>query len=135
MTSPGRSEPRAPRSIRARGQSLSHAERAGYLRAIAAGLRERAADLSQVWPRESGVLYAISSTVASEAAAAFEYYAGLATPVSVRGAGHPCRFGEFGLIVREPVGVVGAIIPWNGPLQLISYKIAPALLAGLTGWC
>ena len=89
MTSPGRSEPRAPRSIRARGQSLSHAERAGYLRAIAAGLRERAADLSQVWPRESGVLYAISSTVASEAAAAFEYYAGLADAGSRSRSGPP----------------------------------------------
>src|ERR1700751_1442015 len=40
--------------------------------------------------------------------------------------------GQFGLIVREPVGVVGAIIPWNGPLGLISNKIAPALLAGCT---
>ena len=35
-------------------------------------------------------------------------------------------------MVREPVGVVGAIIPWNGPLGLISYKLAPALLAGCT---
>jgi aldehyde dehydrogenase (NAD+) len=60
--------------------SLSHAERAGYLRAIAAGLRERAADLSQVWPRESGVLYAISSTVASEAAAASSTTPGWPTP-------------------------------------------------------
>ena len=34
--------------------------------------------------------------------------------------------------MREPVGVVGAIIPWNGPLGLISYKVAPALLAGCT---
>ena len=38
--------------------------------------------------------------------------------------------GGFGLLVREPVGVVGAIIPWNAPLQLISYKVGPALLAG-----
>jgi acyl-CoA reductase-like NAD-dependent aldehyde dehydrogenase len=40
--------------------------------------------------------------------------------------------GEYGLLVREPVGVVGAIIPWNAPISLISYKIAPALLAGCT---
>ena len=40
--------------------------------------------------------------------------------------------GKFGLLVREPVGVVGAIIPWNAPLSLITYKIAPALLAGCT---
>jgi acyl-CoA reductase-like NAD-dependent aldehyde dehydrogenase len=40
--------------------------------------------------------------------------------------------GEFGLLVREPVGVVGAIIPWNAPIGLITYKLAPALLAGCT---
>ena len=34
--------------------------------------------------------------------------------------------------MREPVGVVGAIIPWNAPISLISYKIAPALIAGCT---
>ena len=44
----------------------------------------------------------------------------------------PTMGGEFGLLVREPVGVVGAIIPWNAPLSLISYKIAPALIAGCT---
>ena len=40
--------------------------------------------------------------------------------------------GGFGLLVREPVGVVGAIIPWNAPLPLILIKVAPALLAGCT---
>jgi acyl-CoA reductase-like NAD-dependent aldehyde dehydrogenase len=50
----------------------------------------------------------------------------------VGGAGHADRRGAFGLIVREPVGVVGAIIPWNAPMGLISNKIAPALLAGCT---
>ena len=39
---------------------------------------------------------------------------------------------ERALLVREPVGVVGAIIPWNGPLTLACHKIAPALLAGCT---
>jgi acyl-CoA reductase-like NAD-dependent aldehyde dehydrogenase len=41
-------------------------------------------------------------------------------------------FDAFGLLVREPVGVVGAIIPWNAPMALISNKVAPALLAGCT---
>ena len=111
--------------------ALSHAERAGYLRAIAAGLRERSADLSAIWPRESGVLYAISSSVASEAAAAFEFYAGLADTFPFEERATP-TIGNFGLLVREPVGVVGAIIPWNAPMGLISNKIAPALLAGCT---
>src|SRR3546814_17536953 len=40
--------------------------------------------------------------------------------------------GDTGLLVREPVGVVGAIIPWNGPSFSIAVKCAPALLAGCT---
>jgi aldehyde dehydrogenase (NAD+) len=36
------------------------------------------------------------------------------------------------LLVREPVGVVGAIIPWNGPLGLIGHKVGPPLIAGCT---
>src|SRR5581483_10631231 len=44
----------------------------------------------------------------------------------------PTMGGKFGLIVREPVGVVGAIIPWNAPLQLLTHKLGPALLAGCT---
>ena len=111
--------------------SLSHAERAGYLRAIANGLRERAADLSQVWPREAGALYSIATGAAEGAAQTWEYYAGLADTYPFEEPATP-SIGDFGLLVREPVGVVGAIIPWNGPLGLISYKLAPALLAGCT---
>ena len=110
---------------------LSHAERAGYLRAIAAGLRERSADLAQVWPREAGALYAMATGAAEGAAETFEYYAGLADTYAWEERATP-TIGNFGLLVHEPVGVVGAIIPWNGPLGLIAHKIAPALLAGCT---
>ena len=41
----------------------------------------------------------------------------------------PAR-GGFGLVVQEPVGVTGAIIPWNAPMGLIGMKLAPALIAG-----
>ena len=61
----------------------------------------------------------------------FDYYAGLADTFPFEEQAKPTA-GEFGLLVREPVGTVGAIIPWNAPLSLISYKIAPALLAGCT---
>jgi acyl-CoA reductase-like NAD-dependent aldehyde dehydrogenase len=65
------------------------------------------------------------------AARTFEFYAGLADTYPFEEPATP-TVGEFGLIVREPVGVVGAIIPWNAPMGLISNKIAPALLAGCT---
>jgi acyl-CoA reductase-like NAD-dependent aldehyde dehydrogenase len=61
----------------------------------------------------------------------FEYYAGWTTkiegetiPVSVPS--------QFNYTLREPIGVVGAIVPWNFPLNLASWKVAPALAAGCT---
>ena len=110
---------------------LTHAERATYLRALADGLRDRAEIEGQLWPRETGVLHAIARGSAADAAGTFDYYAGLADVFPFEEPVQP-TFGEFGLLVREPVGVVGAIIPWNGPLGLISYKVAPALIAGCT---
>jgi acyl-CoA reductase-like NAD-dependent aldehyde dehydrogenase len=111
--------------------TLSHGERAEFLRAFAAGLRERAEDIGQIWPRESGVLHLIARHSAGGTAASFDYYAGLAETFPFEERAQP-QVGEFGLVVREPVGVVGAIIPWNAPIGLITYKLAPALLAGCT---
>jgi acyl-CoA reductase-like NAD-dependent aldehyde dehydrogenase len=110
---------------------LSHGERAGYLRAIAAGMRERAEDFGNLSPRQSGMLYSMATGMTHMFAGAFDYYAGLADSFAFE---EPMQasYGGFGLLVREPVGVVGAIIPWNGPLSLMTYKIAPALIAGCT---
>ena len=62
----------------------------------------------------------------------FDAYAALADTFPFEERAQPTMGGVFGLLVREPVGVVGAIIPWNAPLSLISHKIGPALLAGCT---
>jgi acyl-CoA reductase-like NAD-dependent aldehyde dehydrogenase len=111
---------------------MSHAERAGYLRALGAGLQERNEDLGQIWPRESGVVYSIAQYSGMGAVGAFEAYAALADTFPFEEPAQPTMGGNFGLLVREPVGVVGAIIPWNAPMGLISHKIGPALLAGCT---
>ena len=111
---------------------LTHAERAEYLRAMAAALRRRGDELAQIWPRESGVLHGIAQGAGEGAARTFEYYAALAETFPFEEEARPTAGGKFGLLVREPVGVVGAIIPWNAPMSLISYKVAPALLAGCT---
>jgi acyl-CoA reductase-like NAD-dependent aldehyde dehydrogenase len=110
---------------------LTHAERAGYLRAIGAELVRRGEDIGQMWPRESGVLHAIARFAGAGAQAKFNAFADLAGTFPFEEPAKPTA-GEFGLIVREPVGVVGAIIPWNGPMALISNKVAPSLLAGCT---
>jgi aldehyde dehydrogenase (NAD+) len=111
---------------------MSHAERAEHLRAISAGLQARADDLGDIWPRQSGVLHRVAKWAAVGAGGTFEYYAGLADTFPFEEPATPTAGGTFGLLVREPVGVVGAIIPWNAPLSLIAHKVAPALIAGCT---
>jgi aldehyde dehydrogenase (NAD+) len=115
---------------------MTHAERAGYLHALADALEARASDYSQMWPRESGVLYSIAQSSEPGAPATLRFYAGLASdyPFEEPFTPSPSRVpgGTYGLLVREPVGVVGAIIPWNAPLSLIVIKLGPALLAGCT---
>jgi aldehyde dehydrogenase (NAD+) len=111
---------------------MTHAERAGYMRALAAALRERGDALGQIWPRESGGLHILAGYFAGDAANTFDFYAGLADTFAWEERAQPTLGGEFGLIVREPVGVVGAIIPWNVPIGLLANKVAPALIAGCT---
>jgi len=111
---------------------LAHAERAEHLRALGAGLQERSDVLAQLWPRESGVLYKTSQYAGRIAAGALESYAALADTFPFEEECPPTAGGAFGLLVREPVGVVGAIIPWNAPVMLVCHKIGPALLAGCT---
>src|SRR5258708_1812041 len=115
---------------------LTHAQRAEHLRALAAGIRDRQGEVSRMWTREAGGLYGFAEASTVDGAAVFDYYAGPAAGFPfeqrVEPSPSPVPGGEFGLLVREPVGVVGAIIPWNAPLWLIAYKLAPAFLAGCT---
>lgn len=112
--------------------SLSHAERAEYLRALGSGVAARATDIGRMWPQEMGVLHSIAATFAGAMGGVFDYYADLAHTFTFEERHQPTAGGSIGLLVREPVGVVGAIIPWNGPIIMIAYKLAPALLAGCT---
>ena len=72
---------------------------------------------SQIWPRESGVLHARRPARADRDRRDLRVLRRPGRHLPVRGARRsPTAGGEFGLLVREPVGVVGAIIPWNAPL-------------------
>jgi acyl-CoA reductase-like NAD-dependent aldehyde dehydrogenase len=64
------------------------------------------------------------------AADCFQYYAGWAT--KIEGETIPVPGDYLNYTLREPVGVVGAITPWNFPLLLVSWKLAPALACGNT---
>lgn len=117
-------------------QRMTHRERAAYLYAIADALEARAADYAQIWPRESGVVHGVAQARIPTNAMLYRFYADLAETFPfeqvIPPQPSPTPGGRFGLLVHEPVGVVGAIIPWNAPLDLISLKVVPALLAGCT---
>jgi len=111
---------------------LSHAERADYMLKLAAGLDERGIEIGQIWSGQSGILNSMATASAAGHGTRFRYYASLADEFPFQERHQPTAGGNVGLLVREPVGVVGAIIPWNGPMGLIGSKVAPALLAGCT---
>jgi aldehyde dehydrogenase (NAD+) len=115
---------------------MTHTERAGYLRVMADKLEARASDYSAMWPRESGVVHTFAKASESGNPAMLRSFADLADDYPFEEpftpSPSPMTGGGFGLLVREPVGVVGAIIPWNAPLPLILIKLAPALLTGCT---
>lgn len=111
---------------------LTHAERAGYLRAFADGWRRHLTAVEQLWPREAGILASAARTSAERSIKEWEENADLAETFPFVEVISPGNGGAFGVRRREPVGVVAAIIPWNAPMPSLSHKIAPALLAGCT---
>ncbi|WP_110207118.1 aldehyde dehydrogenase [Nocardioides daejeonensis] len=112
---------------------MAHAQRAQFLRAMAQAVAERTDDVVELWPRESGILASVVAPVMTEVPMAFNYYADLAETFPFEQAVQPTTSGgRYGMIVSEPVGVVGAIVPWNAPMTLMAFKLAPALLAGCT---
>ncbi|MCL2535122.1 MAG: aldehyde dehydrogenase family protein, partial [Nocardiaceae bacterium] len=111
---------------------MTHAERASYLHAIADGIRERSAELGTIWTSEMGILAAVSAHASAGSGDVFDYYAGLADSYEWVERHQPSSGRGVGLLVREPVGVVAAIIPWNSPLGLLANKVAAALIAGCT---
>ncbi|MDH6196071.1 aldehyde dehydrogenase (NAD+) [Mycobacterium frederiksbergense] len=112
-------------------RSASPDERADVLNRFAAALKERTASTSELCTRENGMPIALSRGVnGSFPAALLHYYAEMAADSDVEEI-RPSMIGHT-IVRREPVGVVGAITPWNYPQALAVMKIAPALAAGCT---
>lgn len=110
---------------------LTHQERAEYIRSVGQFLQEQTPAIARSWASEMGIVLPAAEGVAGWSATVYGYYARLADSFAFEEV-HTLQTGNFGLLVREPVGVVAAIIPWNAPPLLIAYKLAPALLAGCT---
>jgi aldehyde dehydrogenase (NAD+) len=105
----------------------SREERAGYLRAIAEGLQERSEEIATTISRELGMPLKLSRII----------QVGLPTthfktmPQLIDEVAWEEEIGNS-RVLREPIGVLGAITPWNYPLNQIAVKVAPALAAGCT---
>ena len=107
--------------------STPSAERASYLEKISANLKARADEIARLIAQEVGMPIKLSARIqAGLPIANFANYAKLVKEFQFEQ-----RVGNS-LVVRDPVGVVGAITPWNYPLHQIALKVAPALAAGCT---
>ncbi len=110
-------------------RALSPGERARTLHALAQVLEDEREQLAQLEARNAGKAIADARGEMTMVVDTFRYYAG--APERLLGATIPVAGGEA-FTVREPLGVVGMITPWNFPLTIASWKLAPALAAGNT---
>jgi len=104
-------------------------ERASYLFKLADLIDKNADALAELETRNNGKPLREAKYDVADAAGCFRYYAGLIT----KPLGQTYEVGDpaiQGMVVREPVGVCGQIIPWNYPLLMAAWKLAPGLAAG-----
>jgi betaine-aldehyde dehydrogenase len=109
---------------------LSAQERSNYLLKIADKIDEKHDELVELEVKDNGKIRAEADIDIHDAASCFRYYAGLIrTP---DGQTYHVADPMQALVVREPVGVTGLIVPWNFPFLMSVWKFAPALAAGNT---
>ncbi len=108
---------------------MAPAERKKVLHRIADRIEAHHAELAVLGVRDNGTEIAMAwKAEPGSAAGTFRYYAECVDKIN--GEIAPTPDGTLGLIHKEPVGVVAAIVPWNFPLMIGAWKIAPALAAG-----
>jgi acyl-CoA reductase-like NAD-dependent aldehyde dehydrogenase len=110
-------------------RAVTPSDRARLLRRVATAIEERVEELARVEARNVGKPIADARAEVAMVADVFNYYAG--APERLLGDQIPVA-GGVDLTFREPLGVVGLITPWNFPLPIASWKIAPALAAANT---
>ncbi len=113
---------------------FSGKERAHYLRAIAQEIRDNLKEISSLEVKDNGKPYPEAEWDISDAAGCFDFYANLAESLDENSEEKiELSDDRFSCVAtKEPVGVACAIIPWNYPLLMAAWKVAPALAAGCT---
>jgi acyl-CoA reductase-like NAD-dependent aldehyde dehydrogenase len=104
-------------------------ERGEMLHEVAARLRARTDEIAEVMTLEGGKPLVENSDEVGWTAAAFDYYAEMGRNFAGRVI-PSIESTQLSLVLKEPMGVVGCIVPWNYPLLLLAWKLAPALAAG-----
>jgi acyl-CoA reductase-like NAD-dependent aldehyde dehydrogenase len=110
-------------------RGVSGLERAEIFHELANNLRGHADELAEIMTREGGKPFIENHDEVGWTAASFDYYAEIARD-SVGYLPAPIESQQLALVIKEPIGVVGCIVPWNYPLLLAAWKVAPALAAG-----
>jgi len=105
-------------------------ERGRVLFRLAERIRKEAESLAHLESQNGGKPIVEAEFDIADVATCFEYYGGLATKIT--GHVNPVPDNALSLSLKEPVGVAGQIIPWNYPLLMAAWKLAPALAAGCT---
>jgi betaine-aldehyde dehydrogenase len=105
-------------------------ERGRILFRLAQIVRDHAAEWAELETLNNGKPIVESEFDIADVATCFEYYGGLAT--KIHGDVIPVPDNALSLALREPIGVAGQIIPWNYPLLMAAWKLAPAICAGCT---
>ncbi len=111
-------------------RKMTALDRAKLLFKLADAIRADGEKLAELEVRSCGKPLAEAEFDVADAANCFEFYAGLATKLHGETMNVPAN--AFSYVVREPIGVCGQIIPWNYPLLMTAWKLAPALAAGNT---
>jgi acyl-CoA reductase-like NAD-dependent aldehyde dehydrogenase len=104
-------------------------ERCELLHEVARRLREGAEGLTRTMTAEGGKPLVENRDELEWTAAAFDYYAEIGRDHAGRVI-PPIEATQLAMVVKDPLGVVGCIVPWNYPLLLLAWKVAPALAAG-----
>ena len=104
-------------------------DRAELFHEIAANLRGHADELGELMTREGGKPFIENRDEVTWTAACFDYYGEIARD-NVGYLPAPIEAQQLALVIKEPVGTVACIVPWNYPLLLAAWKVAPALAAG-----
>jgi acyl-CoA reductase-like NAD-dependent aldehyde dehydrogenase len=110
-------------------RAVEPAERSALLHRLTDAIDQRAEDLAQLEARNAGKPISDARGEMGMVVETFRYYAG--APERLTGKTIPVS-GGVDMTFREPLGVVGLITPWNFPLTIASWKVAPALAAGNT---